>query len=56
VPSHPTIDAADLIGTSGDRLASSRSGPFRRDAAWGIPDYRDRNLVAFRHWNPPEPT
>lgn len=36
-----------------DRLSSPRSGLFRSDRAWRVPDYEERNHVAFRHWNPP---
>ncbi len=43
-----------LIDWSQDRLSSFRFGPFLIMTAHAIPTYLADNLVALRHWKPPE--
>ncbi|HSJ27001.1 MAG TPA: hypothetical protein VLB67_02255 [Acidimicrobiia bacterium] len=37
-----------------DLRCSATAGPFPVDAVIGVPSYFDDNLVAHRHWIPPE--
>lgn len=40
--------------TTPDRLCEAISGPFPLDTVNRVPSYFDDNLVAHRHWIPPE--
>jgi hypothetical protein len=37
-----------------DRFCSGATGPIRLDTVNSVPSYFDDNLVAHRHWIPPE--